>query len=108
LIIYEHKKPAAKAWQRVFGIADVAFSFAYISRQRNTAARIYAPPVPGGVDCAAVVIGRFHLVRFEIEAPLYALHEILVNCSSVYTDPVSYEATECHEVSTVRGSGWVQ
>jgi hypothetical protein len=57
----------------------VAFSFAYISRQRNTAAKIDAPPVPGGVDCAAVVIGRFHLVRFEIESPLYALGEIVVN-----------------------------
>jgi hypothetical protein len=33
------------------------------SRQRNTAAKTDAPPVPGGVDYAAVVIGRFHLKK---------------------------------------------
>jgi len=60
------KKPAAKPWQRVPGIADVAFIIAYISHQNNTAANVDAPPVPGGIDCATVLIGLFHLYEFAL------------------------------------------
>lgn len=42
------------------GLADVALYCLHLT-PNNTAVNIDAPPVPGGVDCAAVVIGRFHL-----------------------------------------------